>query len=224
MQTLFGGDFFSGGPRLTVASWPDDGPQVAQADQPTTSSARGVAPPTEPSPGSAEFNAATEAAEALDPDELPVVHGPVDALGRWLFGSGRPAQYSMDNIDTSSVRPEHFPAVQEILRRGVPGVYKIEGTRPFWAGSNFGSRKTVGNITLKIGGDLLLREGGNYSFKGQLGALPDRYRMYSSDHRNDPDERDTRFGEKLGSILGHNDYRIHILGTKPIESYGNYAP
>ena len=75
------------------------------------------------------------------------------------------------------------------------------------------------HITLRLEGDLVIGDDGKYSFKGKLRALPDRYHMYSSDHRNDADEAATRAGEAIGAI-GHHDYTIHILGEKPISSAG----
>ncbi|MBS0518631.1 MAG: lipid II-degrading bacteriocin [Proteobacteria bacterium] len=180
-----------------------------------TDSRRGTAPNVEPPPGSPDYE---RAARKL----LPEVANPFSGLSHWLFGGGEPVRYRFDDIDTSSVRPEQFPEVQRILKEGKPGTYTIEGTKPFWAGNRFNSRFLVGNITLKMGGKLVLREDGSYSFEGKLSALPDRYRMYGGSHRKEIDEDATRIGEALGS-LGHRDYTVFILGEKPISSSGRRA-
>ena len=184
--------------------------------RPEPAPARGTAPLPEPPPGSPEHETATK-------ELLPEVDGPLSGLGRWIFRSGKPVRYPFDKIDTTSVIPEQFWEVQEILRRGRPGTYKIDGRKSFWVGKNFDSRFVVGNIRLRIEGDLVIGNRGNYSFKGKLSALPDQYRMYESNHRNDVDEGTTRLGKALGS-LGHSDYKIHITGEKPIASSGNYTP
>jgi hypothetical protein len=180
---------------------------------------RGVAVDPEPPPGSE----AREAAEEKQKELLPEIGGPTSGLSHWLFGGGEPQRYPLDKIDTGSVTPEKFPAVQKILREGKPGTYEVQGTMPFWAGQKFDSRFLVGNITLRIKGKLTIAEGGSYSFQGELGALPDRYRMYDSDHRNAVDEDATRAGRIMGS-LGHSDYSIYITGKKPISSSGAYPP
>ncbi|SKA30605.1 Colicin M [Enhydrobacter aerosaccus] len=178
-------------------------------------SRRGTAPNVEPPPGSPDYERATR-------ELLPEVADPFSGLAHWLFGRGEPVRYRFDDIDTSSVRPEQFSEVQRILNEGKPGTYKIEGTKPFWAGNRFNSRFFVGNITLKMDGKLVLREDGSYSFEGKLSALPDRYRMYGGSHRKEIDEDVTRIGEALGS-LGHRDYTVFILGEKPISSSGKHA-
>ena len=79
----------------------------------------------------------------------------------------------------------------------------------------------MGNITLKLDGELTVEEGGKYTFKGRLGALPDTYKMYSSNHRNSVDEAATRAGELMGSV-GHGDYEIKVTGQKAVSSSGSF--
>jgi hypothetical protein len=175
---------------------------------------RGTAVDPEPPPGNPEREAAEKGAS-------PEIGGPFSGLSHWLFGNNEPRSYPFDKINTTSVAPEQFDDVQKILREGKPGTYQIDTKRGFWAGQDFDSRFLVGNITLRLEGELTVGEGGKYAFKGNLGALPDTYRMYSSNHRNSVDESATRAGELMGS-LGHGDYQINITGQKPISSSGTF--
>lgn len=86
--------------------------------------------------------------------------------------------------------------------------------------TNSNARFLVGNISLSIKGKLFLDESSNYSFSGQLSADPDRYRFYSSNHRNSVDEITT----KIGTLLPGRDFTVHITGEKPIEDAGKIKP
>ena len=88
---------------------------------------------------------------------------------------------------------------------------------PFSTG-NLNARYLVGNITLNINGTLVLDEDGKYSFEGELGAEPDRYRFYSSDHR----DADAEIATRLGNLLPGREFTVVISGRKPISQNGRY--
>lgn len=136
-----------------------------------------------------------------------------------MSGSGDTVEYPFDRIVTESVRPSDFPAITDILRRGQPGSYKIEGKMPF-STPNYNARYFVGNITLNINGTLVLDEDGNYSFQGELGAEPDRHRFYSSTHRDTTAEIATQ----IGRLLPGREFAVIISGQKPISATGRYLP
>ena len=145
------------------------------------------------------------------------VEDPLDALGHYVWGSGKTVEYPFKQIDTNGVTPSQFPAVETILLRGQPGTYKIEGKMPF-STRNLNARYLVGNITLNINGTLVLDEEGNYSFKGELGAEPDRYRFYSSNHR----DADAEIATRLGKLLPGREFTVVIPGRNPISQTGKY--
>ncbi|HST74238.1 MAG TPA: hypothetical protein VLJ20_02610 [Acetobacteraceae bacterium] len=71
-------------------------------------------------PNSSKTDLQTNTTEGLygpGTDSLPIVDGPVGALLHYLEGSGTPVQLPIENIDLSDVRPSHFQAFQNILRK-----------------------------------------------------------------------------------------------------------
>jgi hypothetical protein len=144
------------------------------------------------------------------------VEGPLGGLSHYILGSGKTVEFPFDRIVTKDVEPAQFPAVANILRRGQPGSYKIEGRMPF-STPNYDARYLVGNITLNINGTLVLDEDGTYSFKGELGAEPDKYRFYSSDHRDTTAEIATQ----IGTLLPGREFNVVIAGRPPISADGN---
>ncbi|MBI2741814.1 MAG: lipid II-degrading bacteriocin [Rhodospirillales bacterium] len=147
------------------------------------------------------------------------ITGPEAALDHYMSGSGETVEYPFDQIVTENVRPSDFPAIRDILRRGRPGSYKVQGRMPF-SSPNYKARYSVGNITLNVNGTLVLDEEGNYSFKGEMGAEPDRYRFYSSDHRDTTAEIATQ----IGRLLPGREFTVIISGQKPISTTGRYLP
>lgn len=99
------------------------------------------------------------------------IGGPEAALDHYMSGSGDAVEFPFDLIDTSTVEPSQVPAIQNILRRGQPGIFKIQTKLPF-STPNYKAKYAVGNITLNINGMLVLDEDGSYSFEGELGAEP----------------------------------------------------
>ncbi len=160
-----------------------------------------------------------QAQSAPDAKSFKEVADPGAALSHYLAGSGDPVQYRFDKIDTSTVKPSQFPAIKEILDRRQPGSFEVDGKMLF-STTNSNARFLVGNITLSIQGKLVLDGSGSYSFSGQLGAEPDRYRFYSSNHRNPIDEITT----KIGTLLPGREFTVHITGEKPIEDAGKVKP
>jgi hypothetical protein len=230
---------------VPVNATPDDAigaakadPQLAQASpngkKENTDGSRHF-PETEPPPGSKEHEAAKEEAESIDPN-LDTVETAIGANRHWIESSGKALQYPFDKIDTASVQPEQFPAVQEKLKTGTPGsTYKIQGTMPFHTNNdkrewwdprriseqNDNPRWIVGNITLKLDGELVIHPDGSHSFNGKLSALPDLYDMNRSNHRDGVEEFMTTVGRVEGETLGHTNYRIHFRGEKPLSSSSN---
>ncbi|TAJ24034.1 MAG: lipid II-degrading bacteriocin [Reyranella sp.] len=183
--------------------------QVVREREPTGLQ-RGIAPNVEPVPGSPEY----EAARRLAPTKE--ITNPMAGLGHYLAGSGNTVEYPFAQIKTSTVKPSQFPAVREILDRGQPGTYEIDGKMPFSAPGL--DHYAVGNITLNIHGTLELDARGRYSFKGDLGAEPDRYRFYPSDHRG----ADAELATRIGTLLPGREFSVVIAGTKPIRGRGTY--
>ncbi|MBS0538207.1 MAG: lipid II-degrading bacteriocin [Proteobacteria bacterium] len=201
-----------------------------------TSGLGGVAPGTELAPGSDIHENAKTEAESIDPD-LREVDTATDAYGHWLGSSGQALRYPFNRIDTKSVRPEQFDAVKEVLKRGKPGIYPIQGIMAFATDGkskhelpdvigkigdiNRNPRWIVGNITLSLKGELIINDDKSYSFKGKLGAAPDLYDMNAATHRAPLAELLTTMGRKGGESLGHTNYRIHFPGEKEILSRGD---
>jgi hypothetical protein len=147
--------------------------------------------------------------------DLPIVEGPVAALGHYITGSRSPIQYPFANIDTSSIQPSKFTAVSKAIATGIPGQYSINANLGY-STSDFSSAAFVGRIVLNLQGILTVNPDGSYSFEGTLGALPDRYQFYSSTSRTALGEVSTRFGE----LLPGTPFTAYITGRKRITEAG----
>ena len=184
-------------------------PQIAQLQESVEGRGETATQP-KPTPASPEH----EATRRLAPTKK--ITGPQSGLDHYLGGSGSTVEYDFNEINTSAVEPAQFPAVKKILDQKKPGKYEIEGRMPFSAPDK--AHYVVGNITLNIRGTLELDEKGRYSFKGELGAEPDRYRFYPSNHRTWAAEIAT----VIGTYLPGREFSVVISGTKPIEIERGY--
>jgi hypothetical protein len=125
-------------------------------------------------------------------------------------------------IDTSSVKPSHFKEVHDLINGAASAcctvkkasTIKIDAKRVF---STSGDQANfLGDITLRLQGEMRLDGNGKWSFKGTLRAYDDWYDFNASTHRK-------IIGEIL-TMIGRNTpgkpFWIEIRGEKPISEEG----
>ncbi len=86
-------------------------------------------------------------------------------------------QVSFDEIDTSTIRPEHFNAINARIHAGVEGVYNFGGddARESFTTNNLKDYTLYGDLSYKAEGILTIDKGGKWDFKGTLKAWDDIY-------------------------------------------------
>jgi Colicin M len=156
----------------------------------------------------------------LDQDRISTLPrrlaAPMSFLGHYVEGSGEPLYVPFEDIDTSEITPSSFPAVQEILRSGIPGTYDIrDATREFT--TRLPETLYFGNITPLLNGTLTVLKSGTFAFHGALGSKPDRYDFNASKHRGALAE----FSTTLGRQVPGTPYGVTIYGTRGIHETGN---
>ena len=133
--------------------------------------------------------------------------------------TGTPLSLPFSEIDTSSVRPEDFPAVQVYLAVCGKGTHAIRyqsqsDNHPF---STTGAIATVlGDVTLKLEGTLEIRPSGDWTFDGTLKCFDDEY-----DFR-----MDSRILRDIRTLAGRpwsggKSFLINIHGSKHLTGSGN---
>ena len=133
--------------------------------------------------------------------------------------TGTPLSLPFSEIDTSSVRPEDFPAVQVYLAVCGKGTHAIRyqsqsDNHPF---STTGGIATVlGDVTLKLEGTLEIRPSGDWTFDGTLKCFDDEY-DFRMDYRI-PRDIQTLLGRPWGS---GESFWINIHGSKHLTGSGN---
>ena len=132
-----------------------------------------------------------------------------------------PQRISFDEINTSEVSANDFPAVKRLLAQGRPGTYKVvwrnkDDNLPF---STSGDQSLyLGNVSLKLEGTLEIKTDCTWKFDGTLKCFDDLYDFNASTHRS-------WFGEWLTSVgrkTPGKPFNIEIRGQKHISEKGTY--
>ena len=115
---------------------------------------------------------AKQTGQAAQPRE-----GPLDSsttFEHYREGSGEPLRMSFHDIDTSEVRPSQFEMVQEELGQGArDAVLSIDDQMTF---STSGDQAWfLGDISLRLEGQLVVRKSGTFKFTATLKSFDDRY-------------------------------------------------
>lgn len=132
-----------------------------------------------------------------------------------------PLTMAFDEIDTTKVGVEQFPQIAKQLKNCKPGSYQIK-----WGNKNdnlpFSTSDDqalfLGNISLKLEGTLVVKEGGDWDFNGQLKSFDDYYDFNASTHRGTIGEVLTWVGRNK---ISGKPYWIEIRGSKRIIGTGN---
>lgn len=132
-----------------------------------------------------------------------------------------PLGLSFDDIDTANIGAGQFPQVAEQMKGCKPGSYQIK-----WGNKNdnlplstSGDQALfLGNISLKLEGTLVIKEGGDWEFSGQLKSFDDYYDFNASTHRGVIGEALTWGGRER---ISGKPYWIEIRGAKQLKSEGN---
>jgi hypothetical protein len=121
---------------------------------------------------------------------------------------------SFDEIDTSGVRPSQFGQVQAELGRGPrDAVLSIDDRLAF---STSGDQALfLGDITLRLQGELAIRSEGTFDFTGTLKSFDDFY-DFNRANRGFIGE----FLTWIGRGTPGTPYWIEIRGAKPIAESG----
>jgi Colicin M len=121
---------------------------------------------------------------------------------------------SFDDIDTRSVRPSQFQQVQDELSRGVRDtVLSIDDRLTFSTSGDQGL--FLGDITLRLQGQLSIRGGETFDFTGTLKSFDDKY-DFNRANRGLIGE----FLTWIGRETPGTPYWIEIRGAKPITESG----
>ena len=131
-----------------------------------------------------------------------------------------PIRISFDDIDTSSVKASEFPRVADVLKECKKGRYRIKRIDK---NDNLafhvvgGLALVLGDVSLKLEGDLHVAQNGDWKFTGTLKCFDDIYDFDKSSHRG-------VFGEMLtfiGRSTNGKKYWIEIRGEKAMTESGN---
>jgi hypothetical protein len=121
---------------------------------------------------------------------------------------------SFDEIDTLSARPTDFAAVQrELAMRPRDAVIPIDDRLAFSTSGD--QRLFLGDITLRLRGDLTLSRKGTFQFEGTLRSFDDVFDFNPA--------RRGFFGEfstAVGRLIPGRPFIIAIRGSKPISQAG----
>ena len=130
-----------------------------------------------------------------------------------------PLRIDFTDINTAEVSVKDFPAIKELLSNRKAGKFKIvwrnkDDNLPF---STSGDQSLyLGNVSLKLEGNLEIKNDCTWSFDGTLKCFDDLYDFNASTHRS-------WFGEWLTSIgrkTSGKPYYIEIRGHKHISEKG----
>ncbi len=143
-----------------------------------------------------------------------------EALAHYKSGKGTPLRMSFNDIDTSDVNPEDFRAVKDELKKGcrrrsVPIKWRNKNDNfPFSTSGDQG--RFLGNISLKLEGNLEIYPDGTYEFDGAIRSFDDYHDFNKSNHRG----RVAELLTKMGSNIPGKPFWIEIRGSKPMKKKG----
>ena len=133
-----------------------------------------------------------------------------EGLLHYLGGSGSAVSVPFSDVDTSSVKATNFSQVKAAIGSCTPGTYPVNDVVGFSTGGD--AALYLGNIVLKLDGDVTVNCDCSWCFHGTLAARPDVYDFNRSNHRTAAGE----FSTLVGSFLPGKPYTINIVGSKPI--------
>lgn len=141
---------------------------------------------------------------------------PLKAFAHYLMGEGRTATVPINGIGISPT-PEKLPDLKAVIDTAPVGVTNVEMIVPYYTGlDSFNARYYLGNITLKIVGQVTRLASGAVSFAGTAKAFNDVYDANRSNHRNDWDEKATTALRGVEKAANAKTYEIQILDELPL--------
>ena len=145
------------------------------------------------------------------------VFSPLKALSHALSGEGATMQVK---IEKTGIRPtpNNIPALRTLIENAQTGSSRIHLEKVFYD-TGIDSKITaayLGNITLRITGDVHKHDQHHFTFNGEARAYHDRYDANASTHRNWLAEKATTMLDKIMQTKGAKDYDIAITGSLPI--------
>ncbi|WP_230958814.1 lipid II-degrading bacteriocin [Burkholderia stagnalis] len=148
----------------------------------------------------------------------------IEAVNHWIHGNGVQRSINIESLNLKMNVSDFGDLSRAIENPGYgPGIYPINhefsinifnhGTQDLW------SATVLGRISGRLQGTLELLADNTYRFNGYYTINPDKF---DADPSNRPffQEAATTFLAKLGSALGHTDYRIIFTGEKNISFSG----
>ncbi|MGB9088410.1 MAG: lipid II-degrading bacteriocin [Pseudomonas farsensis] len=154
------------------------------------------------------------------PDEPRVFSGNVltaiHALAHSMYGNGKPVTFPIGNVGLKVNLNEVSKFTDSLASYG-EGTHHVDVNFAYDVRKdNFSSGWTLGNITLRAVGVVMVDDGGNWSFQGVIRAFDDLYDADPSTHRDWLGEKATGF---LSEVMS-TPYVITIPGEIPIQASG----
>ena len=157
-------------------------------------------------------------------------HGLLDskeAFDHFKGGTRNAKRMPFSDIDTSSDKPSQFPRVKDAIRnfkknpkpaRTVQIQWKNKSDNlPFSASGD--QALLLGDISLKLEGDFVLKSDCTWEFKGDLKSFDDWYDLNASTHRGPIGELLTTFGRNTSA----EPFDIEIRGSKQLTETGSMS-
>ncbi|WP_024694426.1 lipid II-degrading bacteriocin [Pseudomonas syringae] len=143
---------------------------------------------------------------------------PFHALAHGMFGLGAPVSFPIQNVGLN-VDIRSIPDVMNSIQVARPvGRSSLDVSFAYDVGKDTTSSwLTLGNITLRLVGEIDKSSSGAWTFNGEIRAYNDVYDANPSNHRG-------WLGENLTSILSEfpfTSYQIEIPGSLPVTIGGN---
>ena len=150
-----------------------------------------------------------------------------EALKHFKGGTGTAKKMSFDDIDTSSIKSSEFPRVKDAIRDFKKNPKPARTVQIKWTNKDDNLAFTtsgdqalfLGDISLKLEGDFVIKNDCTWEFKGPLKSFDDWYDFNASTHRGP-------LGELL-TTLGRNTpgkpYWIEIRGSKQLSETGSMS-
>lgn len=138
-----------------------------------------------------------------------------EALNHYKTQSGCSIRIPFTSVDTSSIKPDDFKKIQQELKDPTPRKVSIDDRLAFSTSDD--NKLVLGNITLRLQGDLEISKDKSWTFTGTLKSYDDVYDFNASTHRSVLGEVLTFFGSQQEG----KPYDIQIRGAKTAEEQGN---
>jgi RHS repeat-associated protein len=150
-----------------------------------------------------------------------------EALDHYKGGTGTPLRMDFNDIDTSKVKPSEFPRVQDAIRDFKKNPKPARTVQIKWTNKDDNLPFTtsgdqalfLGDISLKLEGNLVIKNDCTWEFKGPLKSFDDWYDFNASTHRGHLGELLTAWGRNTPG----KPYWIEIRGSKQITETGSMS-